>query len=58
MNKVKTRVLSFSIRERTRMTLTRIDTMHSRILYSPACVVMYNFHICIRDYAYSNRLQT
>jgi len=45
-------VPSFSIRERTGMTLTRMDTMHSLILYSPACAVIYIYHICTHDHAY------
>jgi len=49
---------SFSIHERMGTTLTRIDTMHSEILYYSACAVIYIFHICTRNYAYSDRLQT
>jgi len=49
---------SFSIHERTGTTLTCIDMMHSQILYYPTCAVIYIYHTCIRDYAYSDSLQT
>jgi len=48
---------SFSIRAGTGTTLTHwCNAVGS--LYCSACVVIYIFHICTCDYAYSDRQQT
>jgi len=49
---------SFSIRAGTGMTLTHWYNAQPIPLYWSACVVIYIFHICTRDHAYSDRLQT
>jgi len=51
-------VPSFSIHAGTGMTLTHWYNAQSIPIYCSACVVIYIFHICTRDHAYSDRLQT
>jgi len=49
---------SFSIHAGTGMTLTHWQNTQSIPLYWSACEVVYIFHICTSDHAYSDRLQT
>jgi len=50
--------VSASVQGQEQLSLTHIDTMHSRFPYSSTCAVIYIFHICTHDHAYSDRLQT